>query len=230
MASTLSKPRWTIWENACLKKAFKEKIQHKIMALALGKTVPAVSKKIKTLGLRFPSSLRGRIKGTGQALAKNEKNFHDVKKMLDILKTYAPLSCFQEGKLALKKGPWANVQHPLIKDAHKESLFCSINYPDFPFSCLHCLDFISSEDSVLSMMRSKQIREPAYIPLCYVEQWANAEGFHRTKGTLYQRGLAYWKDGTYFSHTQLLMHVNRLRFEHNLRPLALIEEEKEPII
>ena len=60
-----------------------------------------------------------------------------------------------------------------------------------------------------------------------MEQWASAEGFHKTRGVLQQQGLSYWKDGVYFSQAQLLMYVNRLRFEHKLQPLALIKEEED---
>lgn len=228
MSITLQKPRWEAWENACIQTAFAQKIQHKIMAAALGRSVSAISKKIKILGLRAPSAMPGRIKGQKQALSQKEKITTDLTKMNTILKTYAPLKCFQKGQLALKKGCWTKPQPSLQDDQSKEAYRDPLNAYCFPFSFVKSLCFTSSIEPITKGMEVIKVQgEPAYVPLYYVDQWAVSEGFHKTKGALLERGLAYWKDGIYFSQTQLLMHVNHLRFKHNLQPIALLEEEGE---
>lgn len=228
MATTLLKPRWEAWENLCVQKAFAQKIQHKIMAIALGRTVSAVNKKITTLGLRAPSRVRGRIKGIKQNLSQMEKTPQDLSKMIEILQAYAPLKCFQMSQLALKKRYWTRSETPLCKEANKESYFGSIDLPNPEFSYTKALDFIPSKHPFSKNIGSKNFsQEPAYVSLRYVEKWADSEGFHRIRGVLQHRGLSYWKDGRYFSQAQLLMYVNRLRFEYHLQPLVLIEEERE---
>ncbi len=70
-------------------------------------------------------------------------------------------------------------------------------------------------------------QDPLYVSLCHIEEWALSKGFHPTKSALRNHGLAYWKDGKYFSKAQLLVYVNGLRFEQKLTPLRLYEEEME---
>ena len=230
MSTTLVKQRWEAWENTCLQTAFTQKVQQKIVAMALGRSATSVSKKITNLGLRAPSSHRGRKREEGekQLLSQVEKKPQDLAKMIHILKTYAPLHCFQEGSLALKKGCWTQSQHLLDADQSKGARLDGLNLYNFPFSFVKPLDFIPSEEPVSEDIRVKKIPgDPAYVSLYHVEKWADAEGFHKTKGVLHHKGLSYWKDGSYFSKPQLLMYINRLRFEHNLQPVALIEEERE---
>ena len=228
MSRTLVKPRWEALENTCLQRAFIQKIQQKIVAIALGRSASAVNKKIAHLGLRTPSSLKGRkrVGGEKQLLSQMEKTPEDLVKMTEILKTYAPIHCFQEGSLALKKRCWTQPQQLLHMDQDKGARIGRLDLYNSPFSFVKPLDFIHSDEPVSEDIRVKKIPgDPAYVSLHYVEQWANTEGFHKTKGALLQRGLSYWKEGRYFSQTQLLMHVNRLRFEQHLQPLCLIEEE-----
>lgn len=228
MSATLLKPRWEPWEKICLQQAYAQKIQHKIMATALGRTVTSVSKKIKNLGLRSSPKTHEHIKGTKRSLTWVEKTPQDLSKMLEILKTYAPLSCFQEAQLSLNKGCWSRSKLALYDDGHKEDRFDSLACSDVPFSYCDSLDFIPSAETISLKMPNKKVSgEPTYVPLYYVERWANLEGFHRIRGALQHIGLTYWKDGRHFSQTQLLMHVNRIRFEHNLRPIALIENDWE---
>jgi len=232
MAIPLLKPRWEAWENMCIQKAFTQKIQHKIMAAALGRTVTAVSKKIKTLGLRVPSSIRGRLKGK-QGLSWRTKTPQDLTKMINILKTYAPLTYFQEGHMALQKGCWTTSAPTLSKNRNKGACVARMDHYNVPFSFVSPLDFIPSKGSnsqeAKEMGAKKVPGEPDYVPLCYIEQWAQSKGFYKVRGILYQRGLSYWKDGSYFSRAQLLMHINRLRFEHHLQAITLIEAEKKSL-
>ncbi|MBA3814232.1 MAG: hypothetical protein H0X26_07060 [Alphaproteobacteria bacterium] len=226
MGKPALKPRWEPWENTCVQIAFKQKIQHKVMAVALGRTVSSVSKKISTLGLRSPSSLRGKVKGQSSFLTKKGKTPLDLARMTEILKVYAPLRCFQEGHLALQKGCWTQSPSTVWDNPGKEAYLDPIHYHDFPFSFVKPLDFVPSDEALSQEIDSKRVPgDPAYVPLYYLDQWAVSEGFHKIKGALQEKGLSYWKEGTYFSQTQLLMHVNRLRFKHNLQPIALAEEE-----
>lgn len=228
MSITLQKPRWQAWESSCIQAAFLQEIQHKIMALALGRTVPSVNKKIKNLGLRSPSSQRGRLKGKMQNFSRMEKTPQDLKKMIVILKAYAPLKSFQKGHLALKKGCWAKHQLPFFQIKHKGERLGYLSHYNSPFTFLKPLDFVRLDTPMMKEIGPLKIQgDPTYVPLYYVEQWAGSEGFHKTNGGLQQRGLPYWKDGAYFSQAQLLMHVNRLQSENKLCPIALIEEEKE---
>lgn len=228
MTTILLKPRWEAWENLCIQKAYAEKIQHKIIALALGRTVSSVSKKIKHLGLRAPSKVSGRIKGTKQILSKFEKTPQDLFKMIDLLQTYAPLSCFQKGELALRGGFWSSSSTPLCTEENKELRFSPMVISNSEFSFRKPLDYVPVKNhppkKIVPRILSKKM---AYVSLCYIENWADSKGFHKLRGELSHRGLSYWKDGTYFSQTQLLMYVNRLRFKHQLQPLSLIEEERE---
>lgn len=230
MSKTLVKPRWETWENSCLQTAFSDKIQQKIVAIALGRSATSVNKKITNLGLRSPSTLRRRrrIGGEKQFLSQEEKTPQDLEKMIKILETYAPLHSFQEGCFALKNGFWTQSKEFLQTDQNKGDHLGGFDLHNCPFSFVKHLDFIPSREPVSEDIRIKKIPgDPAYVSLFHVEKWAEAEGFHKTKGVLQHRGLSYWKDGNYFSKTQLLMHVNRLRFEQNLQPITLIEEEWE---
>jgi hypothetical protein len=228
MAKTLGKPRWEAWENICIQTAFTQNIQQKIMAAALGRSVWSISKKIKVLGLKSPSSLREQVKEKKPTLSRMEKRPQDLANMIKILKVYAPLQCFQKGYLALRNGCWTQSQLTIYSNENEEACLESIDYKDFPFSFVKPLEFTPSSEPISQEGRTKKIPgDPAYVPLHYIDQWAIAEGFHKIKGVLQHRGLSYWKDGTYFSQTQLLMHVNRLRFKYHLQPIALIEEEAE---
>jgi hypothetical protein len=225
VATTLRKPRWDAWESTCIQKAFNQKIQHKVMALALGRSVPSVSKKIKALGLRSSSCLSGRVKGEKISLSNVEKTPRDLTKMMAILKAYAPLKCFQKGHLALKEGCWTPSQPPL-DNTENGQVYCGVGYYTPLFSFVKPLEFVPSVEPVSKGNRIHKISgDPDYVPLHYIEQWAVSEGFHKLKGALRHRGLSYWKDGAYFSQAQLLMHLNCLRFEHMLQPIALMEED-----
>lgn len=227
MAKSLRKQRWESWENICIQAAFTQDIQYKIMATALKRTVSSVNKKIKVLGLRPPSSLRGRIKGKKAVLPRMEKMPRDMAKMIEILRTYAPLEYFQEGQLALQKGYWTHSQATLYSNKKGEKCFDAIAYADFPYSFVKTLEFFSSTTLTSPNNRIKRIAgDPAYVPLYFIEKWAASEGFHKIRGILQRQGFSYWKNGTYFSQTQLLMHVNRIRFTHHLQPIVLMEEEE----
>lgn len=226
MATTFLKPRWADWENICIQKAFAQKIQHKIMAMALGRTVPAINKKIQQLGLRIPSSIRGCVKGKKQISPRRERIPHNIFKMTKILENYAPTEFFQKSELVLKKRWWTQFESLTPCSVQKNERIKLIDFYDCPFTLVEPMDFLPSKTSPPFRKGEKKFySDPAYVSLHYVEQWANTEGFHKLRGTLEKSGLSYWKNGTYFSKTQLLMHVNRLRYEHNLQPLALLEDE-----
>ncbi|MBX9786676.1 MAG: hypothetical protein K2Y08_05000 [Alphaproteobacteria bacterium] len=72
--------------------------------------------------------------------------------------------------------------------------------------------------------KQKVAGNPAYITAQHIENWATAEGFCLVGGNLIKRGLYYWKEGRYFSKAQILMHVNRLRLENSLQPVAIYED------
>jgi hypothetical protein len=219
MATNTLKPRWALWEMACIEKAFAQKIQHKIMALSLGKTVSAVSKKITQLGLRIPSKTRGHIKGNCRPMPIAERGSHDRKQMRAILEAYAPLSCAQEGTLALERGYWDN---PAFLDGDREKKRCMgrLAQANAPFTYVAPLDAISLHC----------VAESYCVSLMSVDLWAMTKGFKRTGQNLTESGLAYWKAGSYFSYAQLLIHINQLRSDRNLEPLALKEEEWTPLL
>jgi hypothetical protein len=220
------KPRWQDWENKCLKKAVEQKIQLKIMAFALGKTVDSVSKKIKKLGLRGENSKRGRLKGDKSDLSWVDKIPRDRAKMVDILQVYAPLQVSQKEQMALKEGYW--VSSPLSSQGLKRGKSLGgISQEKASFSLSLSLDYILSKDHIpQKIKREKTFGDPFYVPLQHVEKWAVSEGFYQVGSPLQQRGLFYWKEGRYFSKAQLLIYVNRIRLERKLQPLAFYEEEE----
>lgn len=227
MITTLLKPRWAVWENCCVQQAYKQKIQQNIMAIALGRTVPAISKKIQHLGLRVRSSIPGRVKGQRQTLPKSEKISLDFLKMRKILKNYAPLEFFKESEFALDKGAWTKIPTFLPNSKKEGKVMAYMELPNASFTLAQPMEYTSTHHPFSFQKGERQYAgEPTYVSLCYVEQWANSQGFHKLRGKLEERGFSYWKNGTYFSKTQLLMHVNRLRYDHNLQPLALLEEDE----
>lgn len=227
MATNTLKPRWALWEIQCIKKAFSQKVQHKIMALSLGKTASAVSKKITKLGLRAPSHTRGRTKGSFQGISKVGRTPNDVEAMKKILRTYAPLFCIQQGELALEKGYWTNGQMPLCKDGEKGVCFGHLEKGNASFSYVDPLDFIPSKNAAYVFQEQKLSprQEPLYIASVSMEMWAESEGFQKTEGALKSMGLHYWKNGCYFSTTQLLIYINRIRADFNLQPLSFRKEK-----
>ena len=219
------KPRWNAWESICLRKAFEEKIQLKIIALALGRTMESISKKINKLGLRGVKSAPGRVKGAKNDRPFVEKTPLDREKMCLIIRTYAPIKLSQKGELALKEGYWASLsaslqgkkQGSLTNSAVKKSMSFSDSFP---------LEYILYKDSMPIQMRHEKILGgPCYVSLQHVEQWAATKGFHQLGYSLKQHGLTYWKGGKYFSKAQLLIYVNRIRHERKLQPLTFYEDE-----
>jgi len=222
MLKALSKPRWLHWENLCLKLAFEQKIQLKIIAAALGKSVSSISKKIRKLGLRGDRSTPGRLKGETYACNWEEKIPQDIKKMRDILTQYAPHQERCKLQKSFHAGWWpppagsvkGSLPHPLQKESSSLSL-------SSPFNNVPLL-----EDESFKPIGTLHIPgEPLYISLRYVEEWAIAKGFHQVKNSLQDHGICYWKEGRYFSKAQLLVYVNGLRFEKKLEPLVVVEEE-----
>ena len=219
------KPRWKDWENICIKKAVEHKIQLKVTAFALGKTVNSVSKKIKTLGLRKPTTKSGRLKGDKNLISLLERIHLDRAKMGDILQMYAPLTASQTAQLALKEGRWT-ASLSQFQGLKKGQSRGSISQENASFSCTSPLEYTLVKDHFpQKVKREKTFGNPLYVSLCYVEKWALSEGFYQVERGLQHHGLCYWKEGRYFSKAQLLIYVNRIRFDKSLQPLALHEEE-----
>ena len=127
------KSRWTDWESTCVKKAFEEKIQLKIMAIALRKTLTSVSKKIKKLGLRDTSCSSRRLRGEKSNIPRNEKAFQDSIKMKDILKgELVRLSAVDHEELGKAYAKW-NQDSELTRflDARMVSLHSAKAISDF---------------------------------------------------------------------------------------------------
>ena len=225
MSKEWVKPRWKDWESNCIKKAFEEKIQHKVMAIALDRSITAVSKRIKKLGLRKPTPLRGRIKGMKNGDPWIEKTPLDFAKMAEILQTYAPLMVSQKGQWALKERYWGTAK-PLAKGLERGQFIDCLRQENASFSTTHPFSCSYSKDPLPKKSRKeKSFSIPPYVTLSHIEEWAVSEGFHQVKEDLRQHGVFYWKDGKHFSKAQLLIYINQIRLENKLLPLAIYENE-----
>ncbi len=221
---TTIKMRWKDWENTCIEKAFEQNIHLKLIATVLGRTVLSVSKKINKLGLREKTSKRGRVKGKRNPNPWVKRLPQDLEKMGDILQTYAPLEVSCNGLLELREERWTSAPS-LPKVLKRGECRGSIQQEKASFSLSFPLDYILSKDPLPpKLKRKKNFREPFYVSLHHVEQWAISEGFYRVESNLQQRGLSYWKGGRYFSKAQLLIYINQIRLERRLQPLAFYEE------
>ena len=220
MSDTGIKPRWKAWENICIEKAFQQKIQLKIIALGMGRTVTSVNKKIRALGLRKPNNKCGRTKGSGFDVSLTEKLIDDRKKMTKIIEDYAPLRYQEKRTLNLTNGCWSLSSSEAYHDAlwHKTKTRGSATFtPPFTYE-------LSNEEIPMRQTRQTDMREPVYVPIKLVEQWAEKEGFHQLKKGLRQKGLHYWKSGQYFSNAQLLIYLNHRRFEKRLHPITIYDD------
>lgn len=212
MAEAKIKPRWESWENLCIKKSIEEKIQLKIIALALGKTLNAVSKKITHLGLRKISSKPGRRKGKRASPALKGTTFTEIERMRRILSLYAPNESLKKAQHALEKGAWVTAKPSSLKKNESYSLQSSPAY-------------ILIKGKIPDKVKKEKVAgDPCYITGQHIENWATSEGFCLVGGNLIKRGVYYWKEGRYFSKAQILMHVNRLRLENSLQPVAIYED------
>jgi hypothetical protein len=215
------KPRWRQWESLCLKIAFKQRIQLKVIAAALEKSVTSVSKKIRTLGLRKENSKPGRLKGDNYASHWADRIPLDFEKMATIVSRHAPLKHSQKMKLTLRTGCWTTAAPPLLQ---KKASQTHPNTTSYSYS----LSLAPAKDRSLPSFNSEKLsKDPLYISLRHIEKWALSHGFHQVKHVLQEQGLAYWKEGKYFSKAQLLVYVNGIRLEKKLQPLQLCEEETE---
>ncbi len=206
MSHAGTKPRWEAWEKKCIKLAFQQNIQLKIMALGLGRTLTSINKKIRSLGLRPYSAKRGRAKGSGYSLSLMEKVRNDREMMKKILVECAPWRFSQQRLLP------SSVE--FIKSEKASYIY---SYP---------LDYILSTDPIIKKDKKVKTYELAcYVSLHHVEAWATTQGFHALGSPMKQHGLSYWKDGKYFSSAQLLIYLNRIRLERRLQPLILWEDD-----
>ena len=216
MSDTGIKPRWKAWENTCIEKAFQQRIQLKIIALAMERTVSSVNKKIASLGLRKCGSKPGRQKGSGSDLSITEKEAKDREQMTQIIEAFAPLRYIQRRTMPLKEGCWSLFAQESTSGSRKKKSTFNAN----PLSHFNLLD-----DELPNVWEGgSDIREPVYVPLKYVEEWAEKDGFYRVDRLLDQKGLSFWKNGQYFSNAQLLIYLNHRRFEKNLHPITFNDE------
>jgi hypothetical protein len=223
MAKIIIKPRWDVWENLCLVQAHNEKIQLKVIALALGRTVTSVSKKVKQLGLRALSQTPGRIKGKKNDASWNIKNMQDLKRMKDIFAVHAPMSVTQKAELPLNTCP-SNLAIPFEESDATERVDSICHY-NWPYSCSVPLEYILSHDHISPSEKGKKVfGDPYYVSFYDVERWAVSQGFRQMKETLKEEGATFWKDGKYFSKAQLLIYINQIRLGLKLQPLAVEEE------
>lgn len=216
MPATSRKPRWHEWEIKCIHAAFHQKIQLKVVAFSLNKSPNAINKKIGSLGLRNHGPSQG------QDVHFMLKLSHDVKSMLAILDTFAPQEHRQTIQTALAKTAWAYPQ-PLVPPTKTQ---------DQPFlaeaaATLCGTPFTYQEKKLKCDEALKGSSVPSHVSLPYVEQWAKAEGFHKVRDALREKGVLFWKEGRYFSRAQILMHMNTQRFENNLSPLYLQSQESD---
>ena len=219
------KARWQNWENQCIKQAFEMKIQHKIIAVALEKSVSSINKKINKLGLRETIHKSGRIKGQKCHLRLIEKTPQDVEVMTKIMQSFAPLEIFQKRKMNLQERFWTSANPLDKKKREKGPCVGSLKETNVTFSLTPPLHYILTKPEKQNTTRIERIvGEPFYVPYEHVAHWAISSGFKLLKENLPEKGLAFWKDGQYFSRTQVLMHVNKIRQEKRLKPLFYEED------
>jgi len=230
METPLLKPRWMTWESVCLKVAFEQKIQLKIIAAALEKSVTSVSKKIRKLGLREERTRPGRLKGHSYDANGGEKISRDLAKMTEIIKTYTPFAYSQKVQICLQSGQQIG-KKPLSQNLKKGASIAGIagiKQKDASYSFPSPLNYtLLDREGFQSHDVIKVPGEPLYISLCHIENWAMSKGFRQVKKPLWEQGVSYWKGGKYFSKAQVLVHINGIRLENKLKPLHLYEEEME---
>jgi hypothetical protein len=217
MLKPLSRPRWTPWEGLCLKAAFEQKIQLKIIAGALQKTVDSVSKKIKTLGLRRKNSKPGRVRGDEYNGNSNERTSLDFENMMRILQMYAPFSgAFIRQSLQLIPQKSSEDKYKVVQNNSAYSFVPSLSY-----------NYDVLEEKHISLPGiSKEYDNSISIPPAYLEQWALFKGFQQASPELKEQGVLYWRHGRYFSKAQVLVQLNGIRLSKQLKPVFLDEEEK----
>ncbi len=220
------KPRWSDWEMECIQSAFKEKIQYKIISLALEKTVSAINKKIKHLGLRNPTAKPGRIKGQKSDFNFSEKTPRDIREMTKLMQTFAPTQCYQKAKMALEGKKWGESNELQGKKLERGPCLYNLKSPDADFTQASPHDYILTQPEKANQTRiEKIVGDPFYVPYKHVERWAISEGYRPVEKSLTNAGLNFWKDGRYFSRAQVLMQVNGIRIGKKLKPVFLEEED-----
>ncbi|MBP6952666.1 MAG: hypothetical protein KBD36_06305 [Alphaproteobacteria bacterium] len=220
-----AKPRWKDWENICVHDAVQEKIRLKVISAALGRTLTSVSKKIKKLGLKKSANGFRNKKKNNSILSAFSKMPVDLVKMNKIIEKHAPLTIFQEGKMVLQGGCWTKAS-PMLQIKKKQQCIGSLQKKDASFTHGFPLEYnILKEKSVATTNKNRERQNPCYVSLQHVEEWAISDGFQLLEKRLQQHGLSYWKAGSYFSKTQLLIYVNSRRLEKKLHPLVFYEEE-----
>jgi hypothetical protein len=226
MLKAALKPRWTEWERQCLQVAVSKKIQHKVVSLSLRRSVSSINKQLKTLGLcKVKQNVNPR--NTRKTLLNSKRQTsRDLKEMNKILKSFAPLHFYQKGSLDLKKEYWQKDPISSLKKTEKGRSLYSIKKKDAEYVISPLDHYIMNRPEPFHQTRIEKIAGyPFYVPYQHVEQWALLAGYRPVQNGLSQTGLRFWKDGHYFSKAQLLMIVNKIRTERNLRPILYDKEE-----
>jgi hypothetical protein len=210
MSKLLRTQRWLEWEVQCLERAFKQNIQLKVIADALGKSVNAIRKHINRLGLRGDQPPLGRPQKNPHFFTDQELIPTDLEKMTEILLSHGP---------AAKK----EAQTP----PKKNEIVGYIEQKEAAYSLVSPLDYTLVKEGDFAPLGVPRVAgEPLYISLSYVEEWALSKGFRPVTGALLAQGISYWRDGKYFSKAQVLVHVNKIRLQNKLQPLVMCEEER----
>lgn len=217
-----TKPRWNTWQSACLQQAAEAKIPLRIISKAMGRTTMAVSKKMKNLGLRKVQDLPGRIKGQEMKNLSKHKVHSYLKEMSAILQKLAPFQIYEKWKTLMEEDEETFYIPPYSKRTRFHQLRCrGDGLFVWPYH------YVLAKDHLPERNRKKvNFGDPFYVSLTYLEAWAHTQGFHDVQGDLKRKGFLYWKEGKLFSKAQLLIYVNRVRYEKKLQPLALFEDEK----
>jgi hypothetical protein len=148
MISSSIKPRWQTWENLCLIHAFKQKIQLKVIGAALNKSLHAVSKKIKRLGLREEKHRPGRPKGYKCGFLRTHR-LRALEKRKDVITAYAPLSYTHVMKVAPKVGYWTIGKPPPFACLKRGKCVGQLKQDNVPYSLVFPLNQILSHEKNL---------------------------------------------------------------------------------
>lgn len=148
MISSTLKPRWQTWENLCLIHAFKQKIQLKVIGAALNKSLHAVNKKIKRLGLREENHSPGRLKGHKCGFLRTHR-LQALEKRKDVITAYAPLSYSHVIKVAPKIGYWTLGKPPSFERLKRGTCVGQLRQENIPYSLVFPLNQILSQDENL---------------------------------------------------------------------------------
>lgn len=215
MPAVVSKPRWLQWERHCLEAAFEQHIQLKVMAAVFHKSVSAVSKKIHAMGLRTKAARLKYTQDNRPPYVPKDKLSHDFQLMETLVQLYGPASSFSSNASSC----FAKKQDAFFKGDGMQKVSYTMAKP-LPYRLLE-------EADIPLPGVEKDYDETFYVPFSYIEKWALQKGFCRVNADLHGKGVYYWKQGSYFSKTELIVYLNGVRSLKHLAPLHLSEEDIE---